>query len=60
MSLGGVLSYLQVQEAERWTVSSSVPSRLCDLEEARPEAVGALSRGVEALKDAGGGHYPGL
>ena len=38
MSLGGVLSYLQVQEAERWMGSSSVPSWLCDLEEAYPEA----------------------
>lgn len=57
MSLGGILTYLQVREAERWTGSSSVPSRLYDLEEARP---GALSRGVEALKDASGGHCPGL
>ena len=39
-SLRGVLSYLQVQEAERWMGSSSVPSQLCDLEEARPEAAG--------------------
>lgn len=45
MSLGGVLTYLQVREAERWTGSSSVPSQLYDLEEARPGAAGGSVAG---------------